>query len=120
MRMFCHGWIFLALTVLAPGFARAEVDGPDHYRVTGVAANDVLNLRAAPNPKAAKVGGIPPNATCLRNLGCQGGLSFQDYSTLSPAQQQARLRQHPRWCRVEYRGVTGWAAGRYLAEGGCP
>ena len=111
--------LFMVL-ILAPGFARAEADGPDRFRVTGVAANDVLNLRAAPNPKAAKVGVIPPKANCIRNLGCQGGVSFQDYAMLSPAQQKQRLRQHPRWCRVEYRGITGWAAGRYLAEGGCP
>ena len=120
MRITYHGWILLALAWLTPGLARAEADGPDHFRVTGVAANDALNLRAAPNPKAAKVGVIPPGANCVRNLGCQGGLSFQEYSTLSPAQQKARLRQHPRWCRVEYRGVSGWAAGRFLAEGGCP
>lgn len=106
--------------LLAAGVVRSEADGPDHFQVTGVAANDVLNLRAAPNPKAAKVGVIPPNANCVRNLGCRGGLSFQDYSTLSPAQQKERLRQHPRWCRVEYRGVSGWVAGRYLTEGSCP
>jgi len=106
--------------LLAAGYARAEADGPDHFRVTGVAANDVLNLRAAPNPQAAKVGVIPPNANCVHNLGCQGGLSFQEYSTLSRARQKERLREHPRWCRVAYRSATGWVAGRFLAEGSCP
>ena len=106
--------------LIGTGAARAEADGPDHYRVTGVAVNDMLHLRAAPNSKAAQVGGIPPGANCVRNLGCRGGLSFRETTTLSPVQQRERLRQHPRWCRVEYRGVTGWAAGRYLAEGGCP
>ena len=111
---------FLVSGLLPADYVRAAADGPDHFRVTSVAANDVLNLRAAPDPKAAKVGVIPSNANCVRNLGCRGGLSFQEYTTLSPAQQKERLRQHPRWCRVEYRGVTGWVAGRFLAEGSCP
>lgn len=112
--------VLAGAALIGTGAARAKADGPDHFRVTGVAANDMLNLRAAPNSKAAKVGGIPPGSNCVRNLGCRGGLSFRETTTLSPAQQQARLRQDPRWCRVEYRGITGWAAGRYLAEGGCP
>ena len=120
MHMTYHCWTFLALVWLAPGFAQAEADGPDHFRVTGVTANDVLNLRAAPNPRAAKVGVIPPKANCVRNLGCRGGLSFREYSTLTPAQRQQRSRQNPRWCRVEHLGVTGWVAGRFLAEGSCP
>jgi len=99
--------------------ATAEADGPDFYRVIGVAADDVLNIRAEPSPHATEVGSIPPNADCVRNLGCQGGLTFQEFQTLNPAEQAERLKQNPRWCRIEYQGVTGWVAGRYLAEGGC-
>ena len=88
--------------------------------MTGVRANDVLNIRAAPKPGAATLGTIPPGGTCVRNLGCRGGLSFQEYSILSQAEQRKRLKQNPRWCRVEYQGITGWVAGRYLAEGSCP
>lgn len=109
-----------AALVLVAGTASAEADGPNHFRITGVAGNDVINLRAAPSSKATKVGAIPPQANCVVNLGCQGGLSFHEYSTLNHAQQKERLRQHPRWCRVEYRGLTGWVAGRFLTEGNCP
>jgi len=114
--------ILFAMIILAlgPGPAAAEADGPDFYRVTGIRPADVLNIRAAPKADAAKLGTIPPGGTCLRNLGCQGGLSFQEFSTLSKVEQAKRLKQHPRWCRVEYQGVTGWVAGRYLAEGSCP
>jgi uncharacterized protein YraI len=114
--------IALALIILAlgPRPAAAEADGPDFSRVTGVRPNDVLNIRAAPAANAAKLGTIPPGRTCIRNLGCQGGLSFQEFSTLSKAEQARRLKQNPRWCHVEYQGITGWVAGRYLAEGGCP
>jgi uncharacterized protein YraI len=104
---------------LSAGAALAEADGPDFYRVIDVAADDVLNIRAEPDPGAAKVGEIPPGADCVRNLGCRGGLTLQEFTTLSEAEQAERLRQNPRWCQVEYQGVTGWVAGRYLAEGAC-
>jgi uncharacterized protein YraI len=100
--------------------AFATADGPDHFAVRGVAAGDVLNIRAGPDAGKGKLGQIPPGASCIRNLGCQGGLSYQEFSTLSPEQRLQRERENPRWCRVEYRGVTGWVAGRYLAEGSCP
>lgn len=101
------------------GAVRGEADGPDFYAVRGVAKGDVLNIRAAPDPRAPKVGEIPPDGTCLRNLGCQGGLSFDEFSTLSPAAKARREQENPRWCKVEYQGVTGWVAGRYLSEDDC-
>lgn len=111
-------WVALvaATITLFASPAAAEADGPDHFAVQGVARDDVLNLRAEPNARAAKLGSLPPDATCVRNLGCQGGLSFQEFSTLTPEQQRQRLRESPRWCRVEYRGVQGWAAAIYLGE----
>jgi hypothetical protein len=112
------GMLVLALG-LAPGHTRAEADGPDCYRVTGVAANDVLQLRDGPNPEARSIGSIPADATGLRNLGCQGGLTLQEFSTLSQAEKDAIQRKRPRWCNVDYRGQVGWVAGRFLAEGPC-
>ena len=108
----------LALT-LGSGAAAADSDGPDFFEVRGVARNDTLSIRAKPNPRAAKVGTIPPDGTCIRNLGCRGGLTFQEFTELSPAERKQRERENPRWCKIEYRGVTGWVAGRYLAEGDC-
>jgi hypothetical protein len=113
------GRLVAALFALCSGSALATADGPDHFSLRDVAAGDVLNIRAEPDAKARKVGEIPAGGQCIRNLGCQGGLSFQEFSSLSPAQQQQRLRVNPRWCRVEYRGATGWVAGRYLAEAEC-
>jgi hypothetical protein len=111
---------FMGLAVgLVSGAASADADGPDFYVVRGVAQGDVLNIRAAPNPRARKVGAIPPDGTCIRNLGCRGGLTFQEFTELSPAERKQRERENPRWCRVEYQGVTGWVAGRYLGEGDC-
>ena len=103
-----------------PGATLATADGPDFYRVAGVAVDDVLNIRAEPTPHAAKVGEIPHDGTCVRNLGCKGGLTFQEFTELSKADQEARLMENPRWCKVEYRDVVGWVAGRYLREDSAP
>lgn len=111
--------ISAAAMVWGSGLAYATADGPDFYRVTGVAANDVLNIRTEPDPRAPKVGEIPPDGSCIRNLGCKGGLTFQEFTELSPAQQKKREHENPRWCRIEYQGITGWVAGRYLTEGYC-
>jgi uncharacterized protein YraI len=105
--------------LLGPAQASGTADGPDHYAVRDVAPGDVLNIRAEPSARAPRIGTIPHDGTCIRNLGCQGGLTFQEFSELTPAQQKQRLRENPRWCRIEYQGVTGWVAGRYLAEGYC-
>ena len=109
----------LLLLAGVPAGLWAEADGPDHYRVTGVVADDLLNIRAEPNPRAEKVGEIPSDGNCIRNLGCRGGLTMDEYSTLSAEQKTRRLRENPRWCKIDYQGVEGWVAGRYLAEGGC-
>ena len=111
--------IALLMAVLCSG-AGAEADGPDFWRVTGVADGDSLNIRAQSNVRSAIVGAIPPNGSCIANRGCQGGLSFQEFTTLSQSEQAKRLKKNPRWRRIEYQGLTGWVAGRFLAEGGCP
>jgi hypothetical protein len=114
---FFGGMLGLALCA---GGAWATADGPDHFAVLGVAAGGVLNLRAEPDAKARKLGEIPPGARCLRNLGCQGGLSYQEFSTLTAERRKQRERENPRWCRVEFRGLSGWVAARYLGEDSCP
>ncbi len=109
----------LLMAVFCTG-AEADADGPDYWRVVGIADGDNLNIRAQPNARSAKLGEIPPNGSCIANRGCQGGISFAEYSTLNPSEQANRLKENPRWCRIDYQGLTGWVAGRYLAEGGCP
>ncbi|MGB5178119.1 MAG: hypothetical protein WBP44_05245 [Gammaproteobacteria bacterium] len=46
-------------------------------------------------------------------------MTCRAYTTLSVIQQVQRLKENPRWCRIEYRGIIGRVAGRYLAEGSC-
>jgi hypothetical protein len=120
MRNTIAGILAMAILAASSPPLSADADGPDFYRVTGVPTGDTLNIRAEPEARAATLGAIPPDATCFRNLGCKGGLTFEEYSTLNKAEQARRLKQNPRWCHIEYEGVTGWVAARYLAEGGCP
>jgi hypothetical protein len=71
------------LEVCTVGGAIADASGPDFFRVTGVAATDVLNIREAPDAGSVKIGEIPPDGDGIRNLGCQGGLSFGDAGSAS-------------------------------------
>ena len=115
------GLVRIALIAIlsTTGSALATADGPDFFRVKGVAGDDVLFIRAEPNASSKKIGEIPPDGTCVRNLGCRGGLTFQEFTDLSEEQKTERLKKSPRWCKVEYRGVEGWVAGAYLQEGTC-
>lgn len=100
------------------GTAMAEADGPDFFRVTGVAADDMLNLRTGPGAGHEKIGEIPPDADGLANLGCEGGLSFAEWEKASLEERAAAARD--RWCRVRHDGTEGWVAARFLAEGSAP
>ena len=105
--------------VVVAGVAQATADGPDHYRVRGVSPGHHLTLRAEPSTASAPLARIPSNATCLRSLGCQGGLTFEEFTTLSDEQKRRRAAENPRWCKVDFRGTVGWVAGSYLAEDAC-
>jgi hypothetical protein len=107
------------VVVTAGGAAQATADGPDHYRVRGVSPGRHVTLRAEPSTASAPLARLPSNATCLRSFGCQGGLSFEEFGTLSEEDKRRRAAEDPRWCKIDYRGTVGWLAGRYLAEDAC-
>jgi hypothetical protein len=78
-----------------------------------------LSLRSEPSAKAPRVGTIPAGTACLRSLGCRGGLDEGEYFRLAPEERARALAARPRWCRLEFQGLSGWADARYLAEGAC-
>jgi len=104
-----------ALAWLWPGPAAAIADGPDVYRVVGVSADDVLNLRASPRASGVVLGAIPHDADGIANFGCIGGLSLAEYEAATDAERAAARKT--RWCKVGYDRTIGWAAGWFLAEG---
>ena len=109
----------LLLSLLASEIALATADGPDFYRVRDSANDNVLSIRKQASPHADIVGTIPATASCIKNLGCQGGLSLEEFTRLSPTERTAANEAHPRWCHIEYQGIIGWVPGRFLAEGAC-
>ena len=64
----------------------------DTYRVVGVAADDVLYMRARPSSKGRIVAAIPYDGIgIVKSGGCSGN-----------------------WCRMSYGGKVGWVNMRYL------
>lgn len=110
----------LLLGTAIHGCVLATADGPDFYRVGPLPEGTALFLRDEPRLDARRIADLPGDAQCLRSLGCQGGVSFQEFNTLSPEARERREAEHPRWCKLSYQGVVGWVEGRFLAEAGCP
>jgi uncharacterized membrane protein len=80
--------VLLAFLLAAAGPAAAQ------HKVSGVAANDELNIRSAPNADASIVGRIPPNGRGIRVIG--GGNRF--------------------WVKVAYGGKTGFVNRRFIRK----
>ena len=112
-------WLMIGLIAMMSTNVHADADGPDHWEVFGVEAGDVLNIRQEPKGSSAKIGEIPPDGTCVKNIRCVGGLTFEEFTTLSEAEKNQIKKKRPRWCYIEYKGIKGWVAGRYLREGFC-
>ena len=93
-------------------------DDTKYWSVTGVASNDVLNMRDVPHGDSKKLGTIPPNAHGLKSLGCmrpEPSLDRWMYMT-EDEKKNAKLE----WCRVEYKGHQGWVAARFLKPDAAP
>ncbi len=108
--------VLLLACMIAPARTNAEADGPDQWVVTGVASNDVLNIRAEPNASSRILGTVPPNGRGLVNLGCTGIPDFALWQSMSEAERHRAAAN--RWCRIRYQNVVGWVRGKFLAEGG--
>lgn len=109
-----------ALAVLAAslafcGPAAADADGPDAWRVLGVAPDDVLNARMGPGTRYKVIGTFAHDARGLRQITCVPLLSGGIYYTLTETE---RANLPPRWCLVQSRdhSVKGWVSQRYLVE----
>lgn len=84
----------LALALLLPLAAQAETL-PALHDVTGVAAGDVLNLRAGPAASAARLGALAPDARGV---------------------EVTALSADGSWGRVNAGEAAGWVAMRYLVR----
>lgn len=118
MRPFTTVLAFCAAVLAAPA-SWAEIDGhgPDAWAVTGVAANDTLNMRMGPGTEYLVIDSLAPGARGLELITCVPLLIPQIYYKLSEAQ-RADLPQ--RWClmRTSDYSKAGWVAQRFLMEDG--
>jgi len=103
---------FFLLTLSATSSATA--DGPDYWRVSGIADGDELNMRRGPSVKFQVARKLPHNARQLLNLGCYPDFDQNEWQRLSKDEQ--KLATSMRWCRVMHQGLTGWIYSRYLKE----
>lgn len=100
----------LGIALAAPP-ASAD-DPPKYWAVTGVAPDDVLNMRDVPHGDSKKLAGIPPTARGLKNFGClRPEPSLDRWMEMTEEEKRnAKLE----WCSVEYQGRQGWVAARFL------
>lgn len=115
-RLVANVCLALAVAIASTVDARATADGPDVFKVVDVAPGDVLHVRAKPHGDATSLTGIPAGTDGIVNFGCIGGLSFSQWQSAS--EKERKDAANTRWCRVGYDRVIGWAAGRFLNEGG--
>ncbi len=87
LRLICS----LCAIVMATGVAAAEF--PALFRVTGVAADDVLNVRSEPNARAGIVFELPPDRDDLEVLW---------------------MSDDGKWARVGLGEVSGWVSARFI------
>ena len=109
--------IAIAVWMIVLGAAEAGAeDPPAFWAVTGVASSDVLHLRDVPSADSRSLAQIPANARGLKHLGCRRNQPPMDlWARMNAAQRREALTQ---WCRVEYHGLEGWVAGRFLKRDG--
>ncbi|PRY21261.1 META domain-containing protein [Aliiruegeria haliotis] len=107
--------LFVPLVVAFVGPVKSDADGPDNFSVIDVAADDVLNLRTGPSAEHPQIGELPHDAGGVANLGCIGGLTFEEWSEASNEVREAGLSKE--WCLVGFDRLVGWSSGRYLGEG---
>ncbi|WP_289043353.1 hypothetical protein [uncultured Aliiroseovarius sp.] len=100
-----------------PAWAEIDGHGPDAWAVTGVAADDVLNMRMGPGTQYMVIDHLAPDARGLEQITCVPLLIPSIYHRLTD-EQRANLPQ--RWClmRTGDFSKAGWVAQRFLMEDG--
>jgi len=90
--------------------------GPDAWQVTGVASNDVLNIRMGPGTIYPVIDAFAYNENGLQQITCVPLVSFEQSVAMTEAD---RANLPSRWCLMTdaQQQKVGWVAGRFLMEG---
>ena len=89
----------LLMALVLPAQARDDIL---LFNITRVTQDDVLNIRATPDPESDKVGEIPSNGKGIEATG--GSMSHNGYI----------------WREVRFNNVTGWVNGYFLIRAAKP
>lgn len=108
-------WAWFIILLIYSAYLLAEADGPDFWDVKNVAAGDRLNVREKPDARSKKVGTLVPGQSCVKNLGCTGMLSYNEFISLSETK-KTQLKNRHHWCKIQYRDITGWVYSKYIGE----
>ncbi|MDJ0629072.1 MAG: peptide-binding protein [Rhodobacter sp.] len=88
-----------ALAVLLILLCPPALAQPGYFRVTGVAADDTLNVRAGPSAGSSDIGDLPPDARGIEVAGTDAS---------------------GKWGRIVWEEANGWIAMRFLAPDPVP
>ena len=105
--------ILLGLTTLTPTVF-AEAEGPDYFQNH----DQVTNLHQGPDATSTIVHSVPANQNALRNKGCLGAPSYEQWSNMEERERENVADDI--WCKTSYNGQTGWVQKKYLSEGTAP
>ena len=104
--------MLLSLAIAHPALSCA--DGPDAFRVAGVASDDTLNVRSGPGVEFSVVGELPYNAVDVRNL---------DAVPVNACDGTTGLTRYERdnfWTKILWErsgvAVSGWVKSGFLKE----
>ena len=107
------------VAALSGGTSPSSASALFGWRVTGIPAGDVLNVRAGPSAGSALLVGYPEGTTLSLTGRCTGGIRLDAVSGKPGSKQQQVVRSQ--WCEVwlDPTGTgtwrTGWVRGRYIA-----
>ncbi|MVA96002.1 hypothetical protein GN330_01860 [Nitratireductor sp. CAU 1489] len=114
-RKLLMGWVIAAALAAGSMPARAEIDGhgPDAWRVTGVAARDMLNARMGPGTAYPVLTRFSPDERGMRQVTCVPYYTPAPRAAMSRAEFSALP---PRWCLMRSADLarTGWVNAAYL------
>lgn len=113
----CRAGLFALGLALLPAASQAEIDGhgPDAWRVSDVASNDVLNVRMGPGTNYPVIDSFAHNARGLELITCVPYFPMGYAQTMTAAE---RNSLPPRWCLMRSADLrtAGWVAQRFLVE----
>lgn len=108
-----------ALMLMAPGGAEAQTGGhgPDAWRVTGVAAGEVLDLHMGPGGRYPIIGAFAHDETGLKMTTCVP-FTTESQGMMLSREERERLNLRPSWCLMSDARARnqGWVPARFLEE----